>query len=264
MYHRPNKKYFETAGVPEYYGDAKSIVKAEELIYSSLRNELKDKPILDLGVGGGRTTPHLRAISRNYIGADYSEKMIALCRQKFADATFEVCDATRMSIFQDEQFAAVFILGSGIDEVSKSDRIVVLREIYRVLKSNGIFVLSCHNLDSNPFAFSGFSFSPRPAVLISDNAKRLMIYAGLLLSRLWIKLNKKGHAVIIEYQYLPKRKENAPGMIVPTYYIKKDAQRQQLLDAGFSEAHVLSMNGLTLGDGDSPKDMFLHYIVRKV
>ena len=38
--------------------------------------------ILDLGVGGGRTTPHLSSIAARYVGADYAAEMVARCQDK--------------------------------------------------------------------------------------------------------------------------------------------------------------------------------------
>jgi len=49
--------------------------------------------IMDLGVGGGRTTPYLSSIASCYVGADYSEEMIRVCRSKFPHLRFNVADA---------------------------------------------------------------------------------------------------------------------------------------------------------------------------
>jgi ubiquinone/menaquinone biosynthesis C-methylase UbiE len=39
--------------------------------------------ILDIGVGGGRTTPYLSRKAGRYLAIDYSEQMISACRQQF-------------------------------------------------------------------------------------------------------------------------------------------------------------------------------------
>ena len=49
------------------------------------RDEIKGKTIQRLGVGAGLATTYPRAISRDYIGADYSREMIHLCRKTFGE-----------------------------------------------------------------------------------------------------------------------------------------------------------------------------------
>ena len=43
-----------------------------------------------------------------------------------------------------EQFAAVFFSYNGIDSVNQRDRNVILKEIRRVLRDDGVFVFSSH------------------------------------------------------------------------------------------------------------------------
>jgi len=49
-----------------------SLTACEQLLFDTyLRPGMA---ILDLGVGGGRTTPYLSAIASRYVGVDYSER----------------------------------------------------------------------------------------------------------------------------------------------------------------------------------------------
>ena len=43
-------------------------------------------PILDVGVGGGRTTTMLRLLSDDYIGVDYTSEMVAVSRRNYPGA----------------------------------------------------------------------------------------------------------------------------------------------------------------------------------
>lgn len=79
-----NKQYYDRPEMAEYYGMDTSLWRSEEAILSLLQDEIKDRPLLEIGVGAGR----LRAISTNYIGADYSTKMIDLARKRHPEATF--------------------------------------------------------------------------------------------------------------------------------------------------------------------------------
>jgi len=254
-----NKKYYETTGVPEDFAEDTNLQKAEEVIFSSLRDEIKDKPILDIGVGAGRTTAYLKAISQDYIGTDYSEKMINLCREKFGDTTLLLCDARNMSMFKDEQFAAVFCCYNALDDADPPDRMLMLKEIKRVLKKNGLFVFSSHNFDWEAipsYSFKGLSFSPNPITLISDNMNRLKVYAAGLLTRLRDKIGHRRWAVILEYESFSR-------LVLPTYYISKEAQVRQLLDMGFHQVQALDMDGLPINSQKAVKDAWIYYVARK-
>lgn len=252
-------EYYDTVGVPELFGRYTSLFRAEEAILASLREELKAKPILDIGVGAGRTTPHLRAISEHYIGIDYSEKMIDLCRKSMAGATLLVGDARNMSGFHDEQFAAVFFSYNGIDSVHPPDRIAVLGEIRRVLKRGGVFVFSSHNLDwwnGRPVAsFRGVSFSANPIRFIRNNAGPLRAFATGLVDRLRNRMRSRDWAMITEYEEF---------MLVPVYYITEEAQREQLLGAGFRNVETVAMDGNPTNSESRVRDYLIHYVARKV
>jgi ubiquinone/menaquinone biosynthesis C-methylase UbiE len=255
----PNKQYYEIVEVVERFGKSTKLFKAEEIIFASLQDEIKDQPILDIGVGGGRTMPHLKAISRNYIGTDYSANMINLCRQRDSEASLLVCDARRMSLFADEQFTAVFFCFNGIDEVTSADRVLVLKEIYRVLKTNGIFVFSSHNLDwqAIPFyALTGLSFLPEPRLFIRQSMLRIKAYGSAVLAYLRNHMQKNDYAIISEY-------EESLGLLLPTHYIKKEAQIGQLLDTGFRQVETIDSNGFQIGDEKSAGDAWLYYVARK-
>lgn len=257
MPYDPNKKYYETEGVPEYEGQDTGLLKAEEVILSSLRDEIKDKPILDLGVGAGRTTPYLRAISKHYIGADYSAKMIDLCRERNSEATLVVCDAREMPMFEDETFAAVLFLGAGMGAAIPPGRSRVLKEVYRVLSSDGVFVFPAQNIeDKDVYSFSGFSPAPRRVAYIKDNATRLKAYTAAQIIRLWNRVHQKGYAVVPEYDYVT-------GEILPLYYISKDAQVKQLLSAGFRRVEAFDMEGIPINGAKQVKDYWVYYIARK-
>jgi SAM-dependent methyltransferase len=102
--------------------------------------------LLDMGVGGGRTTPYLSGIARRYIGADYSHAMVESCRRRFPDLEFRHCDATDMRQFLDGTFDAVVFSFNGIDYIrNDKGRACCLAETSRVLKPGGIFIFSSHN-----------------------------------------------------------------------------------------------------------------------
>jgi ubiquinone/menaquinone biosynthesis C-methylase UbiE len=102
--------------------------------------------VLDVGVGGGRTTPYLSRLASRYVGVDYSREMIGTCRQKFPQLEFHIADASDLSEFRDASFDAVVMSFNTIDYLLPDEkRQKCLSECRRVLREGGILVFSSHN-----------------------------------------------------------------------------------------------------------------------
>ncbi len=65
--------------------------------------------MLDIGVGGGRTTRHFAPLARTYLGVDYSAAMIARCKREFPSFRFAVADARRLAFAADESYDLVLV-----------------------------------------------------------------------------------------------------------------------------------------------------------
>lgn len=250
-----NYQYYENPGVAEEYGSKCFLIKAEEVILQSLKQEVSGQDLLEIGIGGGRITSRLLAMTKNYTGIDFSKRMIEQCQQKF-DSSFFVCDARNLALFRDEQFSAIVFWGNGIDEVSPSDRMLILKEANRVLKRNGIFTFSSHNLEWNAipsYLLEGFSLSRKA---LRDNATRVLLYMRCAATRLWSRIWRKGYLVIVEYDE-PLR------LAMPMYFIEENKQVQQLLEAGFQQPEVLASDGSRLDDDNRHQDFLVFYTARK-
>lgn len=102
--------------------------------------------ILDLGVGAGRTTPHLSGLANRYVGLDYAAGMVDACRQRFPDLAFHHGDAADLSAFEDGSFDAVVFSFGGIDDLTPAaKRARCLAECRRVLRGGGVLIISRHN-----------------------------------------------------------------------------------------------------------------------
>ena len=140
----PNISTYNAPPVVEYYAVLNYLTPCEQLLFDTyLRPGMA---ILDLGVGGGRTTAYLSSIAARYVGIDYASEMIAACRKKFPQLQFEVGNAEDLSRFTSSSFDAAVMAFNGIDYVIPDEsRFRALREIGRVLKPNGILIFSSHN-----------------------------------------------------------------------------------------------------------------------
>jgi SAM-dependent methyltransferase len=101
-------------------------------------------PILDIGVGGGRTAPLMHDISADYCGIDFAPAMVAVARQRFPGLDFREMDARCMD-FADGTFALATFSYNGIDAVDLEGRRAIMREVHRVLRPDGYFVFSTLN-----------------------------------------------------------------------------------------------------------------------
>src|SRR5580704_7545449 len=86
--------------------------------------------VLDLGVGGGRTAGPLSKIASCYVGLDYSQGMVAICRARDPRLELHHGDATDLSRFENRHFDAVVFLATGVDYIrTDEDRVKCLREV---------------------------------------------------------------------------------------------------------------------------------------
>lgn len=111
----------------------------------------RGRPVLDLGVGGGRTTSLLRLVSSQYVGIDYTPELVDLCRRRHPDADIRLGDARDLSGIADRSQGLVVFSHNGIDAVDHEGRQRVLAEAHRVLEPGGILYYSTLNKDGPLF-----------------------------------------------------------------------------------------------------------------
>lgn len=110
-------------------------------------SRVRGRPILDVGVGTGRTTDVLRLISDDYAAGYYAPEMSAAFARSKPDVPIRLLDARDLSALDDDRFGPTVFSCNAIDAVSHDERWHVAAEIRRVTASDGLVIFSTLNKD---------------------------------------------------------------------------------------------------------------------
>jgi ubiquinone/menaquinone biosynthesis C-methylase UbiE len=226
-----NKSSYVKKNILKYYSINKDLWESEKTIFEKYKHYIIDKKILDVGCGGGRTTEHLRKLSKKYIGIDYCQEMIASCKKQYPDLIFLQSDARDMSVFKDHEFDFVIFSGNGIDSIDYNGRIKSLKEISRVLKHEGLFAFSSHNLNFKgiPFEIPMFnSFNPK--ILFKNIVKKYNHYKYKK-----FEIHSNGYSIL---------NDPAHGFSFLVFYVEKDFQIRLLEEIGIKNIEVIASDGI--------------------
>lgn len=139
-----NLRTYDAPQVAAHYAALDYLTSCERMLF-----ETYIKPgsaILDLGVGGGRTTAYLAQRASRYVGVDYAAAMISACQAKFPGLEFVVADAADLSAFSDNSFDVAVFAFNGIDYVvPQHARRACFKHLHRMLKPGGVLIFSSHN-----------------------------------------------------------------------------------------------------------------------
>jgi len=105
----------------------------------------KGDKVLDLGCGNGRLYKILKNKEVEYIGVDISKKLIEIARKNYPKTRFLVADALNLS-FLKSSFDLIFAIAFLHHIPSKTLQLRVLKNCFKVLKENGLIILSVWNL----------------------------------------------------------------------------------------------------------------------
>lgn len=232
-----NNKIYSSEKVVEYYNKYDSLQKPEQAIIQLLKADLKNMNMLDIGVGGGRTTKYFASLVKSYTGVDYSEKMVESCKSKFSttftNVTFTHADIRNLSSFYEKKFDFILFSFNGFDALEHKDRIIALNEIKKVLTPNGYFCFSTHNIRCLG-KWKSIEFSLNPFALIENiifhfKRKSINNFNNKKLTELqnseYIMLNDGGH----DWQ-------------LDTFYIQPALQIRELIEVGFKNIRYFSLD----------------------
>lgn len=106
--------------------------------------EIAGQKFLDVGAGGGYFCYELQKRGGLAVGLDYSQFGVAFARSRFPGMDFRHASAYDLSQFEDSSFDAVTLLDV-IEHLQQP--VVALNQIKRVLKPNGLLVVTTDNHD---------------------------------------------------------------------------------------------------------------------
>jgi len=237
-----------------YYAKQTRLQPPEARILEELRPLLASWSMLDVGVGGGRTTRHFAPAVADYVGVDISPSMVAHCSRHFGsrNCRFEVMDARELARLGRHRFDFVLFSWNGLDYVTHDDRLRALGQIHEVCRPGAFFCFSTHNILALAHVMR------RPS--ISTNPVRLWRSVGN-----WLRW-RRTHALAVAQVAAQRREwavvdDGTHESRMETYYVRPDAQLAQL-EPAFGGIRVFSRSGEELAreDLDSAEDDWLYYL----
>lgn len=242
------------------YAKRESLYPSETTFLEEYGALMKDWRMLDIGIGGGRSTVHFAPLAGEYIGTDFSKIMVDECVAKFDGSTIsqhindlQIVDVRDLSRYEPGSFDFVLFSFNGIDEISHEDRQAAFREIRKVMKDDGLFLFSSHNLQAIRKLFR-FNFALRPDRFLKYVYRYIRLKAA---NRKYSELYKLDtHALIHDY-YSDYSKS--------TYYVHPEEQFRQLGAAGFTMQNVYSCEAggiINLDVVGTSSEPWLHYLCR--
>ncbi|MBD2177424.1 class I SAM-dependent methyltransferase [Pseudanabaena sp. FACHB-1998] len=257
-----NHQVYTASEIVNHYRQLCQLQPAEQTILNLFRNEWSRIKMLDIGVGGGRTTQHFSEIVQEYMGIDYAQEMITACQKRFPASTqlssrsrkFELGDARNMSQFANNSFDFILFSFNGLDTLSHLERLQVFQEISRIGKSGGYFFFSSHSLQGLEREFNWLnqiSFNP------------LTTYVNLVMLGLLRFFNRSISLKRIKSTNYEIIQDESHNFRLKQYYIRPQEQLNQL-EAAFDNIKIYSWkSGLeitTPEDLNANADMWLYYL----
>jgi ubiquinone/menaquinone biosynthesis C-methylase UbiE len=262
-----NKRVFDAPGVAERYsgfwGD-----RGEITALLQVADATRGQPVLDIGVGAGRTTWFLRLLSARYTGVDFAESMVAKCRENFPGYDIRVGDARAMPEFDDDTFALTFFSNNGLDAVGHEDRALALGEMARVTRPGGAVVYSTHNRYGSSFAETPWQlhrpyepWSPSPRSALS-----MLLHAPSRLAALRNRYRNytRTRSQLVAHEEWAMAPLRAHDFQLVTHFVSVAGIVGELRAAGLDLVGIYSMEGAEIDPTDGTTHThYFHVIARK-
>jgi ubiquinone/menaquinone biosynthesis C-methylase UbiE len=124
-------------------------------------DKLKNKTVLEIGLGFGTLSEYMFKTAKNYVGVDYSDNPVNMVNDRintlgFSNSAYAVQGDARELKFEDATFDSVVSIGC-LHHTGDTQKSV--NEVYRVLKPGGHAILMLYNKNSfrkkivNPYRY---------------------------------------------------------------------------------------------------------------
>jgi len=251
------RHWFAAAVEPTDPGEAAAIAR--------IADQVRGTPLLDVGVGGGRTVQMLRALSNDYVAIDYTPELVEICRRNHPGVSVHRMDARDLSAFADNSFGLVMFSFNGIDAVDHEGRDAILREFARVLRPGGLLLFSTHNMRGPSYRENLTRFlqlpkwSPNP-LRLGFNTARIIVNLPLA------TINYLRHSRLNrEYDGYAVRVCAAHKFGIVILYTEMAAQKRALANLGLQTEVVFgNLDARELSEDDDVSQVYwFHFIARK-
>lgn len=241
----------------------------EQGAFAAIAPSARNCAVLDLGVGGGRTTGILRLLTDDYVGVDYTPAMVEVCRRRNPGVDIRLGDVRDLFAvgIENERFAVAVFSYNGLDCLDHPDRQRALAELRRALVDGGLLLFSTHNLDGpayrpTPWRQAGPIERGRPAYRAGLFLGNLALHP-LHLPRSWLNwLRLRSYAVEGDGWGLSVVEGEDFGHVC--FFTSLERQIAELDDHGFAvEAVFDTEEGRRLEPGARSRTRSFHLIARK-
>ena len=137
--------YAEESVAREYGQPGQVLFHGERTVLDRISPSITGKSVLDIGVGGGRTTAPLLKLTDDYLGIDFSPAMIAACKARFPAVEFRLCDVRDLSVLGPKIYDFIWFSWNGIDSLDGGERQTALQQVFAKLKPGGLYFFATHN-----------------------------------------------------------------------------------------------------------------------
>jgi SAM-dependent methyltransferase len=232
--------------------------------YTVVKDEISGN-VLELGCGEGRGIEYILEKAGSYLGIDKIEGVIEKLKIKYPKAHFTRFTFPPMNLLETESFE--FIISFQVIEHIRQDRLF-LQEIYRLLKSGGMAVITTPNvkmsLSRNPWHIreytaqelmdlAGNFFDEIKAYGITGNEKVMQYYEN----------NKRSVEKIMKYDIIDLQRRLPAFLLKIPYEVLNRINRKKLTKSDSQLIRSISYEDYMITDTpDESLDLF-YYLYKK-